>query len=82
MIFCLVEDPSSDFVRLRDYIDALDCSKLSAFTPENLRSGFSDEMVKQAREELKINKVLLDTRDQKHGSDASLQGFALLPVTF
>ena len=52
-----VEDPSYDFIRLRDYIDALGCSKLSAFSPENLRSGFSDKMVEQARKQLKINKV-------------------------
>jgi len=52
-----VEEPSYDFVRLRDYIDALGCNKLSAFAPENLRSGFSDEMVDQARKELKINKI-------------------------
>ena len=53
----VVEDPSYDFIRLRDYIDALDCSKLSEFTPENLRNGFSDKMVQQGRKELKINKV-------------------------
>ncbi|KAL9967697.1 hypothetical protein ACROYT_G025984 [Oculina patagonica] len=52
-----VEEPSYDFIRLRDYVDALDCSKLSTFAPENLRSGFSDKMVQQAREELKINKI-------------------------
>ncbi|CAH3164227.1 unnamed protein product [Porites lobata] len=52
-----VEEPSSDFLKLRDYVDALDCRNLSAFSPENLRSGFSDKMVRQAREELKINKL-------------------------
>lgn len=52
-----VEEPSYDFIRLRDYVDALDCSKLSAFAPDNLRNGFSDKMVQQAREELKINKI-------------------------
>lgn len=54
---CLVEEPSYDFIRLRDYVDALDCSKLSAFAPDNLCNGFSDKMVQQAREERKINKV-------------------------
>ena len=57
MLFHTVEDPSYDFIRLRDYIDALECSKLPAFAPEILRSGFSGEMVQQAREQLKINKV-------------------------
>lgn len=52
-----VEDPSYDFLRLRDYIDALGCSKLSSFAPENLCGGFNEKMVEQARKELKINKV-------------------------
>lgn len=52
-----VEDPSFDFLRLRDYVDALACINLSAFSQENLRNGFSGEMVKEAREKLKINKV-------------------------
>ena len=55
-----MEEPSSDFLKLRDYVDALDCRNLSAFSPENLRSGFSDKMVQQARDELKINKVKND----------------------
>lgn len=53
----VVEEPSYDFIRLRDYVDTLDCGNLSAFAPANLRNGFSDKMVQQAREELKINKV-------------------------
>jgi len=59
-----VEEPSSDFLKLRDYVDALDCRNLSAFSPENLQSGFSDKMVQQAREELKINKVKNDVETQ------------------
>lgn len=52
-----VEDPSYDFMRLRDYVDALRCRDLAVFSPENIRNGFSDRMVEQARKELKINKV-------------------------
>ena len=73
--FFLVEDPSYDFIRLRDYIDALDCSKLSAFAPEHLRSGFSDKMVQQAREELKINKV--SSNSDWQGSEKGGNMFAL-----
>ena len=62
-----MEEPSSDFLKLRDYVDALDCRNLSAFSPENLRSGFSDKMVQQAREELKINKVKNDVETQFQG---------------
>lgn len=52
-----VEDPSYDFMRLRDFVDALRCRDLSAFAPENLRSGFNNKMAEQARKELKITKV-------------------------
>ena len=62
-----MEEPSSDFLKLRDYVDALDCRNLSAFSPENLRSGFSDKMVQQAREELKINKVKNDVETKVQG---------------
>ena len=62
-----MEEPSADFLKLRDYVDALDCRNLSAFSPENLRSGFSDKMVQQAREELKINKVKNDVETQVQG---------------
>lgn len=60
-----MEEPSYDFLRLRDYVDALDCLKLSAFAPEHLRNGFSDKMVQQAREELKINKVTNNMEGKK-----------------
>ena len=62
-----MEEPSADFLKLRDYVDALDCRNLSAFSPENLRSGFSDKMVQQAREELKINKVENDVKTKVQG---------------
>lgn len=61
VFFFAVEDPSYDFLRLRDYIDALGCSKLSSFAPENLCGGFNEKMVEQARKELKINKVGCNT---------------------
>ncbi|CAF4916101.1 unnamed protein product [Pieris macdunnoughi] len=51
-----VEDPSDDFQRIRDYVDAKNCDKLPAFQPEKLYEGFSQEMVDQARSKYKINK--------------------------
>jgi len=51
-----VEDPSEDFQRLRDFVDAENCSKLPSFSKENLKKGFSSEMVKESREKFKINK--------------------------
>ncbi|XP_022087099.1 histone acetyltransferase type B catalytic subunit-like isoform X2 [Acanthaster planci] len=51
-----VEDPSEDFVRLRDFVDCRDCMKLPAFDPANLTKGFSAEMEKQALEKLKLCK--------------------------
>ncbi|XP_077993239.1 histone acetyltransferase type B catalytic subunit-like [Glandiceps talaboti] len=51
-----VEDPSDDFIRLRDFVDCKACLHLSSFAPEHLNQGFSDEMVTEAQEKLKINK--------------------------
>nr|CAG4641713.1 EOG090X06NC [Eurycercus lamellatus] len=51
-----VEDPSDEFVRLRDFVDAQNCQKLEAFKTEKLKQGFSSEMVEEAQTQLKINK--------------------------
>uniref|UniRef100_A0A8C5PRU9 Histone acetyltransferase type B catalytic subunit n=1 Tax=Leptobrachium leishanense TaxID=445787 RepID=A0A8C5PRU9_9ANUR len=50
------EDPSDNFVRLRDYVFVKLCQDLPSFAPENLHSGLSGEMVTEARQKLKINK--------------------------
>lgn len=62
-----VEDPSEEFVRLRDFVDAQNCRKLEAFTKEKLQSGFSAEMVEEAQTHLKINKVLHNKREHPWG---------------
>ncbi|XP_004931327.2 histone acetyltransferase type B catalytic subunit [Bombyx mori] len=51
-----VEDPSPDFQRVRDYVDAKNCERLPAFQPAALYLGFSAEMAIQARNKFKINK--------------------------
>ncbi len=52
-----MEDPSEEFVRLRDFVDVKNCMKLEAFSKEKLRDGFSNAMVEEAQSQLKINKV-------------------------
>nr|XP_033337171.1 histone acetyltransferase type B catalytic subunit isoform X1 [Megalopta genalis]XP_033337172.1 histone acetyltransferase type B catalytic subunit isoform X1 [Megalopta genalis]XP_033337173.1 histone acetyltransferase type B catalytic subunit isoform X1 [Megalopta genalis] len=51
-----VEDPSVTFQRLRDYVDAINCSTLSSFSRECLLQGFNKTMVMEAKEKFKINK--------------------------
>ncbi|CAG5099875.1 Similar to Hat1: Histone acetyltransferase type B catalytic subunit (Mus musculus) [Cotesia congregata] len=51
-----VEDPSPDFQRVRDYVDALNCATLPAFGREFLQSKFNKAMALEAREKFKINK--------------------------
>lgn len=51
-----VEDPSDDFVRIRDYVDCQNCQTLPSFAPENLKKGFSKVMAEEARENFKINR--------------------------
>ncbi|XP_067138521.1 histone acetyltransferase type B catalytic subunit [Centruroides vittatus] len=51
-----VEDPSDNFTRLRDFVDAKNCLKLTSYSQENLRKGFSEEMKLEAQEKLKLTK--------------------------
>merc|ERR1719400_1102776 len=51
-----VEDPSDNFVRLRDFVDAKNCLKLAAFSKDQVVKGFTEKMVEAAAKELKICK--------------------------
>ncbi|XP_027020605.2 histone acetyltransferase type B catalytic subunit isoform X1 [Tachysurus fulvidraco] len=50
------EDPSDNYVKLRDFVLVKLCMDLPSFSNENLALGFSEEMATEAREKLKINK--------------------------
>lgn len=50
-----VEDPSDDFRRVRNYVDAKLCLNLPEFAPNKLKDGFSQDMVVAAKREYKIN---------------------------
>ncbi|KAG7164503.1 Histone acetyltransferase type B catalytic subunit-like 2, partial [Homarus americanus] len=52
----LVEDPSDNFARLRDFIDSKNCMKLESFQSSKLLQGFSESMVEEAKKKLKLNK--------------------------
>ncbi|XP_031831416.1 histone acetyltransferase 1 [Nomia melanderi] len=51
-----VEDPSVTFQRLRDYVDAVNCSTLPTFQREYLLQGFNKAMAAEAKQKFKINK--------------------------
>lgn len=59
--FCFLiltaEDPSENYVKLRDFVLVKLCLDLPSFSREKLPLGFSEEMAKEAREQRKINKV-------------------------
>ncbi|KAM8705516.1 hypothetical protein ACLKA7_009902 [Drosophila subpalustris] len=50
-----VEDPSEDFQRLRNFVDAKLCMELKCFKRDEIIKGFNKEMVREAREALKLN---------------------------
>ncbi|MEE6489613.1 hypothetical protein FKM82_015627 [Ascaphus truei] len=50
------EDPSENYVRLRDFVLVKLCQSLPCFSPETLLNGFSHEMGTEAQQKLKINK--------------------------
>jgi len=51
-----VEDPSDNFVRLRDFVDTRNCLNLPAYEKSKVLNGFSEEMTKAAAKDLKICK--------------------------
>lgn len=53
------EDPSENYVKLRDYVLVKLCQTLPSFSTDKLPLSFSDDMATEAREKLKINKVNL-----------------------
>lgn len=50
------EDPSENYVKLRDFVLVKFCQALPSFSPDKLLLGFSEDMAKEAQESLKINK--------------------------
>ncbi|MFT7799535.1 histone acetyltransferase type B catalytic subunit [Arapaima gigas] len=50
------EDPSENYVKLRDFVLAKLCQSLPSFSTDQLHEGFSEAMAAEAREKLKINK--------------------------
>jgi len=51
-----VEDPSDNFIRLRDFVDAKNCNRLGSYGREKLAGGWSEDMVREARDKLKLNR--------------------------
>ncbi|ELT91757.1 hypothetical protein CAPTEDRAFT_145248, partial [Capitella teleta] len=51
-----IEDPSENFQRVRDFVDARNCMTLAPFKSLKLLFGFSGDMERQARIKFKINK--------------------------
>ena len=51
-----VEEPSDDFVALRDYLDCRNALTLSCFQPPVIHEPFGDHTVQECRERLKLNR--------------------------
>lgn len=50
-----VEDGSEEFQRIRCTIDVKLCKELDCFTPEKLKNGLSEEMLKMAKQLFKVD---------------------------
>lgn len=53
----LVEDPSPEFVALRDYVDCQNALKLQCFRIPQILEPYSTEIEKECQSKLKMNKV-------------------------
>jgi len=52
-----VEDPSDNFQRVRTFVDTKNCLKLKVFQKDQLKEGFTHDMVHEARNKLKLSKL-------------------------
>ena len=57
LYYFIVEDPSENFQRVRDFVDVANCLTLESFQKDKVQEGFKEEMFKEAKEQFKINKV-------------------------
>lgn len=49
-----VEDPSDEFRRIRNVVDAKLCRTLESFAPAKLHAGYNKEMEKEAKQKFKV----------------------------
>jgi hypothetical protein len=52
-----VEDPSDEFVSLRDFVDCRNATKMESFQPPKIHQPFSKELEELCRQKLKLHKV-------------------------
>ena len=52
-----VEDPSENFQRVRDYVDAKNCAKLECLQWAKLKEGFTKNIEDELQTKLKLNRV-------------------------
>lgn len=53
-----VEDPSDDFRRIRNVIDVGLCKDLNSFSADKIKQGFTNEMVKEANKNFKVEPMV------------------------
>ncbi|CAB4055722.1 HAT1 [Lepeophtheirus salmonis] len=51
-----IEDPSDDFIRLRDFVDVTNALSLDCFSSQIIKKGFSSSMVQESGKKLKLCK--------------------------
>lgn len=54
-----VEDPSDEFRRIRNVIDVTHCKDLASFSTDQIKTGLTTEMVKEANKNFKVRPHVL-----------------------
>ena len=75
-----VEDPSDEFVALRDFVDCRNAMKMESFQPPKVHQPFSKELEESCRQKLKLHKVTFELftqreREREREISASLNKF-------
>ena len=64
-----VEDPSDEFVALRDFVDCRNAMKMESFQPPKIHQPFSKELEELCRQKLKLHKVGRERGGEERGRE-------------
>ena len=66
-----VEDPSDEFVALRDFVDCRNAMKMESFQPPKIHQPFGKELEELCRRKLKLHKVKFELCVHMHAERGS-----------
>ena len=69
-----MEDPSDEFVALRDFVDCRNAMKVESFQSPKIHQPFSKELEELCRQKLKLHKVKRETERERESGRGRERG--------